>query len=260
MGLAICVLAAGQASAQVVNPGFETAGASSSQAVNWTTDTAVNGPVYGVRTNNNPRSGSFNYEVYLASTGAGPLVQFNQSGVAVVGGAAYTLSFYADRLSGSNGDSDQYNLQWFNAASGLISQTGYMNFSPGANVYALTSVTGLVAPATAVKASLFFHCAGAANTNLSARIDFDDVSLTTTNSGGGGGGGGVTNQIQAGIVRMETICWFASNGVPYQVQWSSDNATWNNLGTATTGTGSSNTVFDAFGQPGHNFYHVLSIQ
>jgi hypothetical protein len=59
---------------------------------------------------------------------------------------------------------------------------------------------------------------------------------------------------------MEAISWFASNGVPYQVQWSSDNATWNNLGTVTTGTGSSNTVYDAFGQAGRNFYQVLSIQ
>ena len=115
---------------------------------------------------------------------------------------------------------------------------------------------------TAAKANIFFHSAGAAITNQSATIDFDDVSLTTTNSGGGGGssGSGTTNQVQAGISRMEAISWFASNGVSYQVQWSSDNANWNNLGTMTAGTGSSNAVYDAFGQAGHNFYQVLSIQ
>jgi hypothetical protein len=249
------------ASAQVLNPGFETVGANSSLAANWTTDTAAGGPVYGVRTNTNPHGGSFHYEVHLASIGAGPVVQFNQSSVAVIGGAPYTFSFYADRVSGSSGDSDEYNIQWLSSNSTIVGSTGYIGFTPGVNVYAQTVVAGLTAPVAAAKANIFFHNAGAAITNQSATIDFDDVSLTTTNSGGGGGGGsGTTNQVQAGIIRMEAISWFASNGVPYQVQWSSDNANWNNLGTVTTGTGSSNAVYDAFGQAGHNFYHVLTIQ
>ena len=261
MCFAVCVLTAGQVSAQV-NPGFETAGANSSLAASWTTDTAGGGPVYGVRTNINPHSGSFHYEIHLASTGSGPVIQFNQSSVAVIGGAPYTFSFYSDRLTGSSGDNSEYNIQWLNSNSTVVGSTGYIGFTPGANAYAQTVVTGLTAPATAAKANIFLHFAGAAITNQSATIDFDDVSLITTNSGGGGGGsgGGTTNQVQAGIIRMEAICWFASNGVPYQVQWSSDNATWNNLGTVTTGTSSSNTVYDAFGQAGHNFYHVLSIQ
>ena len=254
----VCLLTAGQISAQVVNPGFETAGANSSLATSWTTDTAAGGPVYGVRTNTNPHNGSFHYEVHLASTGSGPVVQFNQSGVVVIGGALYTFSFYSDRLTGSTGDVDEYNIQWLNSNSTVVASTGYTGFTPGANAYAQTVVTGLTAPATAIKANIFLHSAGAAITNQSATIDFDDVSLTTTNSGGGGVG--TTNQVQAGIIRMEAITWFASNGVSYQVQWSSDNATWNNLAAATTGTGNSNTVYDAFGQTGHNFYHVLSIQ
>jgi hypothetical protein len=189
------------------------------------------------------------------------VVQFNQSGVVVIGGAIYTFSFYSDRLTGSSGDNSEYNIQWLNSNSTVVGSTGYIGFTPGANAYAQTVVTGLTAPATAAKANILLHSAGAAIPSQSATIDFDDVSLTTTNSGGdGGGGGGTTNHVQAGIIRMEAISWFASNGVPYQVQWSSDNATWNNLRTVTTGTGSSNTVYDAFGQPGHNFYHVLSIQ
>lgn len=260
--LSVCLLTAGWVSAQVLNPGFETGGANSSQAANWTTDTAAGGPVYGVRTNTNPHSGSFHYEIHLASTGGGPVVQFNQSSVPVIGGAPYTFSFYSDRLTGSNGDVDQYNIQWISSNSVVIGSTGYTGFTPGANAYAQTVVTGLTAPATAAKANIFFHSAGAAITNQSATIDFDDVSLSTTNSGGGGGSGGVgiTNQVQAGIIRVEAIRWFASNGVSYQVQWSSDNANWNNLGSMTAGTGSSNAVYDAFGQPGHNFYQVLSIQ
>lgn len=261
VGLAFCILAAGRISAQVQNPGFEVAGANASLAAYWTTTTAVGGPVFGVRTNDNPHSGSYNYEVYLASTGAGPLVEFTQSAVPVIGGATYTFSFYADRLTGSAGDNDQYNIQWFNTNSVQVGQTGYTGYTPGANAYAKTVVSGLAAPATAATASIFFHCAGAAIPSQSATIDFDDVSLTTTNVVIGGGGG-TTNQFPITIILGVGVSWFASNGVPYQVQWASTpgtNAVWNNLGSPITGKGGSNTVFDPVGPP-HNFYQVLSIQ
>ena len=150
------------ASAQVLNPGFETAGANASLAAGWTTDTAAGGPVYGVRTNTNPHSGSFHYEIRLASTGAGPVVQFNQSSVVVIGGASYTFSFYSDRLTGSSGDGDEYNIQWLNSNSTVVGSTGYIGFTPGANAYAQTVVTGLTAPAMAAKANIFLHFAGAA--------------------------------------------------------------------------------------------------
>jgi hypothetical protein len=172
---------AGQVSAQnlITNPGFELAGANSSLAANWTTDTAAGGPVYGVRTNDNPHSGSFNYEVLLASVGAGPVVQFNQSAIPVTASSVYTLSFWADRLAGSAGDVEQYNVQFFNAGNGFVGQTGYQNFNPGGNVYAQTVVNGVTAPAGAATAAVFFHFAGAAAPSLTATIDVDDVSLTT---------------------------------------------------------------------------------
>jgi hypothetical protein len=262
---AVSVLTEGRASAQnpVLNPGFETAGTSSSLAADWTLTQASGGPVYGVRTNDNPHSGSYNYEVHLASTGAGPLVEFAQSSVAVIGGAAYTFSFYSDRLAGSAGDSDQYNIQWFNSNSVLVGQTGYTSYTPGANVYAQTIVTGLASPATAVTAGIFLHCAGAAVPSQSATIDFDDVSLATTNViSGGGGGSGNTNTLLINIVRGVNISWFASNSVLYQVQWASSpgtNAIWNNLGSRVSGNGATNAAFDPSGPP-HNFYQVLSIQ
>lgn len=248
-----------EVTAQILNSGFETAGATISNAANWTVNQAVGGPVYAVRTNDNPHAGSFNFFVHLASTGAGPVVEFNQSNIPIIGGANYSLSFYASRLTGSAGDNDQYNIQWLNTNSAVVGSTGYIGFTPGPNIYAQTLVNNIAAPATAAKANLFFHFAGAAIPSQSANINIDDVSLTTTNTGGGGGGGGVTNQVQAGISRAAAISWFASNNVPYQVQWSSDQISWNNLGGMTTGTGSSNSVIDAAGPP-HNFYRVLSIQ
>jgi hypothetical protein len=65
------------------------------------------------------------------------------------------------------------------------------------------------------------------------------------------------------IARGVGIRWFASNSVPYQVQWSSallgTNTVWNNLGSSISGNGATNTVFDSTGPP-HNFFQVLSIQ
>jgi beta-glucanase (GH16 family) len=243
----------------ILNQGFEVAGAAASNAANWIVDLAVNGPVYAVRTNDQPHGGSFNFEVHLASTGNGPAVEFNQSGLPVAGGTSYTLSFYADRLAGSAADVDEYNIQWLNSNSVVVASTGYTSCTPGANVYAQTVVKGLTAPAAATSANIFFHCAGGASPSLSATIDFDDISLT--NSAAGGGTGVVTtNQVQAGIAQAVAVTWFASNGVPYQVQWSGDQINWNNLGNQITGSGTSNMVFDAAGQAGHSFYQVLSFQ
>jgi hypothetical protein len=181
LGAAALVFVAGQVSAQnlVLNPGFETAGANSSLAANWTVDTAAGGPVYGVRTNDNPLSGSFNFEALLASVGAGPVVEFNQSAIPVTPTDNYTFSFYADRLAGSAGDVEQYNVQWFNAGNGFISQSGYQGFNPGSGAYAQTIVTNLVAPAGAATATIYIHLAGAAAPTLSATVDFDNVSFST---------------------------------------------------------------------------------
>jgi beta-glucanase (GH16 family) len=244
---------------QILNPGFEIAGATLSNAANWTVDLAVGGPVYAIRTNDNPHSGSFNFEVHLASTGNGPAVEFNQSGIPVTGGASYTLSFYVDRLTGSSADVDQYNVEWLNSNTVVVAQTGNTSYTPGANAYAQTVVTGLTAPATATSATIFFHSAGASSPSLHATLDFDD--MTFSNSAAGGSSSGIlTNQVQAGIAQSAGITWFASNGVPYQVQWSPDQVSWNNLGSQITGMGSSNTVFDTAGQSGHNYYQVLSFQ
>src|SRR5205085_433470 len=83
------------------NGGFESG--SGTNASNWLVSTAAGGPVYAVRTNNNPHSGSSNFEVHLASTGGGPVVEFTQAVVPVTGGTAYPFTFYARALAGSTG-------------------------------------------------------------------------------------------------------------------------------------------------------------
>src|ERR1035441_5865105 len=155
--------------ASPANGGFENG--TGSTATGWTVDTAAGGPVYGIRTNDSPNSGSFNFQVHLASTGAGPVVEFNQSAIPVVGGTSYPFSFYSKALSGSQGYSGQWEIQWNVGGS-----TGYQNFTPGAGSYALFSTT-VTAPAGATSATIYIHIAGAASQTLSANIDIDDVVL-----------------------------------------------------------------------------------
>ena len=243
------------AAAQVLNPGFEQAGSTAGTATNWTVTQAAGGPVYAVRTNSHPHGGAFHFEVRLASTGAGPVVEFTQSGVPVTGGTAYPFSFYANALTGSAGYNAQWRVLW-NAGG----DTGYQTFTPGANTYTLVSNL-LTAPLTATSATLLFHFAGAAIPSQSATIELDDVSLGTNSIAGGGPGN--PDRILVDIVRGKGIRWFASNNVTYQVQWASDppdtNTVWSNLGNAIAGDGTTNTVFDSAGPP-HNFFRVLSIR
>ena len=185
--------------------GFETGSAST--ATGWTVDTAAGGPVYAVRTNDNPHSGSFNFQVHLASTGAGPVVQFNQSGIPVTGGTTYPFSFYADALAGSSGQSTQWRILW--SPSG---DTGYQNFTPGNGAYAPFS-TSVTAPTNATSATIYFHFAGAASASQSANIDIDDVVL-----GSGGSTPGtpaVTNVLQVTTLPVAQISWPSASGIPY---------------------------------------------
>jgi hypothetical protein len=250
-----CLLVAFAAPAQVLNPGFELAGSTGSSATNWTVTQAVGGPVYGVRTNSNPHSGAFHFEVRLASTGEGPVVEFMQAGIAVTGGTVTPLAFYANALAGSLGYNAQWRVLWNTGGD-----TGYQTFTPGNNAYAYIS-NSLTAPLAATSATLYFHFAGAAIPSQSATIQLDDVSLGAT--GGGVVDPGNTNRIVALIAPAKGIRWFASNGVIYQAQWASallgTNTAWNDFGSAIVGNGSTNTVFDSAGPP-HNFFRVLSIE
>ena len=212
-----------------VNGGFE--GGSGSTASNWTVDTAVNGPVYGVRTNDNPHGGAFNFQVHLASTGAGPVVQFNQSGIPVTGGTTYPFSFYANALTGSQGASAQWRILW-NAGG----DTGYQTFTPGNNVYALSS-NSVTAPASATSATIYFHFAGAAITSQWATIDIDDVVL-----GSGGSSPGtppVTNILAVASLPVAQISWPSAVGVQYYPESTTNltAGTWTNNFPMVTGDG-----------------------
>ena len=147
-------------SSSVANGGFEFG--NGGMASNWPVTTAAGGPVYGVRTNDNPHSGSYDFQVHLASTGTGPVVEFTQSGVPVMGGTNYPFTFFADALSGSAGEVCQWRILW-NAGG----DTGYQTFNPGNNGYAAIS-NSVTAPTSATSATIYLHFAGAASPSLSA--------------------------------------------------------------------------------------------
>jgi len=206
-------------SSGVVNGGFETGTGSS--ATGWTVDTAAGGPVYGVRTNDNPHTGSsYDFQVYLASIGAGPVVEFNQAGVPVTGGTVYPFVFFADALTGSAGYNAQWRVLWNSGGD-----TGYQTFTPGNNSYAVIS-NSVTAPPSATSATIFLHFAGAAVTSLWARIDVDDVALG--NVGFNPGTPTVTNVQQAASMPEAQISWPSASGVDYYPQSSFDlTGSWN---------------------------------
>jgi len=199
------------------NGGFENGTAGS--ATGWTVDTAAGGPVYGTRTNDNPHGGSYNFEVSLASTGAGPVVQFNQSGIPVTGGTVYPFTFFANALSGSAGYNAQWRILW-NAGG----DTGYQAYTPGNNAYALIS-NSVTAPAGATSATLYFHFAGAASPSLSAKIDLDDVLL---GAGPSPGTPAVTNVQTVTVQPVVRVSWPTTSGAEYQPEFTTNLAagTW----------------------------------
>src|SRR5579859_940818 len=188
------------------NGGFEAG--SGSSASNWTVDTAAGGPVYGVRTNDSPHSGSFDFQVHLASTGAGPVVEFNQTGVPVTGGTVYPFTFYAKALAGSLGQSSQWRILWNTGGD-----TGYQTFNLTAgNDYTIIS-NSVTAPASATSATIYFHFAGAAIPAQSANIDIDDVTLGSGSPSPGTSP--VTNVLAVTSLPMVQISWPSTSGVLY---------------------------------------------
>jgi beta-glucanase (GH16 family) len=194
------------------NEGFESGTGGS--ATDWTVDTAAGGPVYGIRTNDNPHSGSYNFEIYLASTGAGPVVEVNQSGIPVTGGTVYPFTFYADALSGSAGYNGQWRILW-----NVGGDTGYQSFTPGNNAYALISAS-VTAPAGATSATIFFHFAGAASPSQSATIDLDDVLLGSGVANPGTPA--VTNVLPVAVQPMARVSWPTTSGAQYQPQFTTN--------------------------------------
>ena len=222
-------------SAMPANAGFESG--SGATATSWTVDTAGGGPVYAIRTNDSPHGGSFNFQVHLASVGAGPVVQFNQAGVPVTGGTVYPFTFYGKALAGSLGQNTQWRILW-NAGG----DTGYQTFNLTAgSPYALIS-NSVTAPASATSAIIYFHFAGAAVTNWSATIDIDDVTFGSGTSSPGTPD--VTNVLQVTSLPFANVTWPSMSGVEYfpQKLTGQVSGTWTDSLPAVVGDGTTKSI------------------
>jgi len=210
------------------NGGFEAG--SGVIASNWVVAQAAGGPVYAVRTNSAPRTGAACFEVHLASTGAGPVVEFTQSGVPVTGGTVYPFSFYANALAGSAGYNAEWRILW-NAGG----DTGYRGYTPGNNTYGFIS-NSVTAPAAASSATIFFHFAGAAIPSQSATIHLDDVALGAASSPGSVG---QTNVLQVAVRPMAKVSFPSVAGTRYLPEFNLDLAAgvWSNASPAIIGDG-----------------------
>jgi len=219
----------------LTNGGFETG--IGAVASNWAVTTAAGGPVYAVRTNNSPRSGLHHFEVRLASTGAGPVVEFTQSGVPVTGSTTYPFTFHAKALTGSAGHNAQWRILWNPGGD-----TGYLGFVPGNNTYAFIS-NSVTAPASATSATIILRLAGAAIPSQSATIQFDDVAFGSSGDSSPGNPG-QTNILQVASQPVASISWITTVGTQYQPQSSTNLAegTWTNFLPAILGDGSTKTI------------------
>ncbi|MDB6068001.1 MAG: hypothetical protein JWR26_4209 [Pedosphaera sp.] len=238
---------------QMTNPGFEIAGVTSSNAANWAVTQAAGGPVSAVRTNAGAHAGSSAFAIHLASTGAGPVVRLEQSGVPVTGGATYTFSFFANSLAGSAGAAPQWDIQWFNP--GFIGEAGFHGYTPGNNVY--TQITNSVtAPSNATTATIIFYTPGAAATNQSANILLDDISFSS------GGGSAQTNVVAATAQPAVQISWASASGANYQVQSASNlmstNTAWSSFGGVVAGDGTVKSASD-LSSATRKFYQVIQL-
>jgi CxxC motif-containing protein (DUF1111 family) len=218
----------GPSSTVPLNGGFELGNGTT--ASNWVVSQAAGGPVYAVRTNGTPNSGSSAFEVHLASTGSGPVVEFNQGAVPVTGGTRYPFTFAANALTGSQGYNAQWRILWNTGGD-----TGYQGYAPGNNVYNIIS-NSVVAPATATSATIFFHFAGAAISSQSATIRLDDVALGAP---GGPGTPGQTNLLQVASQPVAKITFPTASGIQYQPEASLNLASgpWTNISALITGDG-----------------------
>ncbi|HEU5125156.1 MAG TPA: di-heme oxidoredictase family protein [Verrucomicrobiae bacterium] len=205
-------------------------------ASNWSVTQAAGGPVYGVRTNSNPHNGSSHFEVHLASTGAGPVVAFGQTGIPVTGGNTYPFSFYANALAGSAGQNVQWRIQWNSGGD-----TGFHGFTPGNNTYAFIS-NSVTAPQSASSATISFYCAGSASPSQSATIQFDDVTFGSSVSDLGVPA--QTNILPVATRPVARISWATVSGVQYQPVSTTNltAGTWSNFAPMILGDGSSKTI------------------
>ena len=236
----------------VVNGGFETG--TNSTAGSWTTA----GSQSPTRVNTDSHSGAYCMQLLVNN----PTNKPNSSeidenigsagGAPVIGGQTYTFSLWAKQISSGVSYVQNYGITWLNGSGGTVGSVGLSGFTAGNGTWAQFTVNNLVAPATAVNASIKIYAATGAVLNGSGGVLIDDVALSYAT-------GNTTNVIAAAVSPVVQISWPTTAINTYDVQWTGDlgASNWSNLATALAGTGATNTVTDSLGANQCRFYRVV---
>jgi CxxC motif-containing protein (DUF1111 family) len=224
----------------VINGGFEDG--SGSSADNWT----FGGSQPPVRTSSEAYAGSHSLRSVVLNAGASANTasaeqRLSDAGSSVVAGESYELSFRAKQVSSGVSYIQQYDLQWLNSSGGFVSSTGLVAFSGGSGTWAEVSNAGLVAPAGATDARIFFRFVTGAIAGGEGEVLIDEVALSTA---------GEPQPEQVNVLppdrqTMLQASWDSTFGVEYQPRVSDDLAdseAWTPLAPSIVGDGGPQSV------------------
>ena len=240
------------ASNDIVNGGFEALdGTSSSGALSWLaagSGGAIAVPV--VCTNLDPHSGSYEIDLEGQGNGAGAGPVLLQNDIPASPGSV-TLSFYAKGVLMNGGANPMYNVNWYDAANGLLGASGFQSFAPLSAGYAQKSI-GLTAPANTTHAQVQFLLAVGAGSGDHWLMRIDDVSLL-------GVGTPVTNTLPTTVQSAFGITWLSDKGLTYVIQSKTNlaDAVWANVGDGVIGAGTNSVSVVPSGNA--KFYRVLEV-
>lgn len=174
-------------------------------------------------------------------------------GGSIVPGADYTFSFWAKQISSGVSYVQGYAVKWLDTGGGVISESGFQNFTGGNGTWSETSIS-LTAPANADSAFIEFSgtTGAVAGSDAEGEVLIDDVSLLTANAGS-------TTILPASAGPGVGILWDTAAGVDYQVKSSPTLMDFTNFGAVITGDGGQASVADRIEGPA-NFYIVEEVE
>lgn len=236
----------------VVNSGFETGTAA--VAGSWT----IAGSQSPTRVSTDAHGGSYSMQLQVTnSTANANTSEIDENigtagGAPVVGGQTYTFSLWAKQISSGVSYVQNYGITWLNSGGGTVGSVGLSGFTAGNGVWSQFTVSNLVAPATAVNASLKIYGATGAVNHGYGGVLIDDVALSYAT-------GNTTNVLAASVAPAFQMSWPSTSANLYDVQWSGNlgASNWSNLVSSMVGNGSTNTATDLMGTNQCRYYRIV---
>lgn len=165
----------------LINGDMETAQAGSPFVANWLTNGVAGGTTNTyVHDSSAPHSGTFDEQFTGSSQGGGAnaaLFQITGPG-SLTGNTAYTLTFWAKTTFVGPSGVGFYQLIYFDAANGVVGNSGIQNITNSPAGYTLNTFPVLT-PAGTDHAQVEFDAIVGAIQGSSTTINLDDVSLAT---------------------------------------------------------------------------------